>query len=110
MAEVVKKKKQTEKYEIDFSKNEAKKNNKNQIKKSNTKKNTSKSNSSNKQSLWAKFRVFCHGVKCEAKRVHWTGKSDMVKYSISTISFIIFCALFFYLIYVLFAFVQALFA
>ena len=60
--------------------------------------------------LFTKFRVFCHGVKTEFQKVHWTSKKDMIKYSISTIAFIIFCSLFFYLIDILFALVQSLFA
>ena len=63
-----------------------------------------------KPNLFVRFRMFCSGVKSEFLKVHWTSKSDMVKYSIATIFFIIFCSLFFYLIYVLFALVQSLFA
>lgn len=68
-----------------------------------------KSNKEEKNSLWVKFRIFCHGVKTEFTKVHWTSKSDMVKYSIATIIFIIFCSLCFYGIDALFAFFQALF-
>ena len=63
-----------------------------------------------KPNLFVRFRLFCSGVKSEFLKVHWTSKNDMVKYSIATIFFIIFCSLFFYLIYVLFALVQSLFA
>lgn len=63
-----------------------------------------------KQNLFVKFRIFCNGVKSEFKKVHWTSKKDMIKYSIACIVFIIFCSLFFYLIDVLFALVQSLFA
>ena len=62
-----------------------------------------------KQGFFVKFRIFCSGVKSEFLKVHWTSKKDMVKYSIATIFFIIFCSLFFYLIYVLFALLQSLF-
>lgn len=62
-----------------------------------------------KKSLWAKFRVFCNGVKGEFDKVHWPGKKDMLKYSIATIVFIVFFALFFYLIEVIFALIQTLF-
>ena len=61
-----------------------------------------------KKSLFSRFMTFCHGVKSEFKKVHWTNKKDMVKYSIATIITIIFCSLFFYLIDVLFALVQSL--
>ena len=61
-----------------------------------------------KKSLWVRFRIFCHGVKSEFLKVHWTQKNDLVKYSIPTIFFLIFTALFFYVIDVLFALVQSL--
>ncbi|MBQ6497663.1 MAG: preprotein translocase subunit SecE [Bacilli bacterium] len=53
--------------------------------------------------------IFCHGVKSEFKKVFWPTKSDMIKYSITTILFIIFLSLFFYLIDVVFALIQTLF-
>ena len=59
--------------------------------------------------LWDKFMNFCHGVKSEGKKVRWTSKKDMVKYSIATIVFIVFCSLFFYSIDAIFALVQSLF-
>ena len=62
-----------------------------------------------KKSLWVRFRIFCHGVKSEFLKVHWTTKEDLVRYSIATIFFIVFCALFFYLINLIFAFIQSLF-
>ena len=62
-----------------------------------------------KKSLWVRFRIFCHGVKSEFLKVHWPGKKDMIKYSISTIVFVVFCSLFFYLINVIFALIQSLF-
>ena len=87
------------------------------IKKSETKKETKKKTNKivkknakkEKKNLFVRFRIFCHGVKLEFKKVHWPLKKDMVKYSVATIFFIIFCALFFYLIEVIFAFVQSLF-
>ena len=61
-----------------------------------------------KQSLWVRFRIFCHGVKSEFDKIHWLGKNDIIKYSLATIYVIIFCSVYFYLIYVVFAFVQSL--
>ena len=61
-----------------------------------------------KKNLFTKFMIFCHGVKSEFKKVHWTSINDMVKYSVATIIFILFCSLFFYIIDVLFALVQSL--
>ena len=75
-----------------------------------SKKNSKKVKRENneKKSLFAKFMIFCHGVKSEFKKVHWTSKNDMFKYSVATITFIIFSSLFFYIIDVLFALVQSL--
>ena len=62
-----------------------------------------------KKSLFDKIRIFCHGVKSEFHKVHWPSKENMIKYSIATIFFIVFCAGFFYLIDVIFALIQSLF-
>ena len=59
-----------------------------------------------KKGLFTKFRIFCHGVKSEFEKVHWPSKKDMVKYSIATIVFVIFCGLFFYAIDIIFAFIK----
>lgn len=71
-----------------------------------TKRSSGKNNE--KKSLYERFRIFCHGVKSEFNKVHWTSKKDMVKYSVATIITIIFCAVFFYVIDVLFALIQSL--
>lgn len=111
MAEVRKNKK-VEKYNIDEIavkkniKDEPKRKDKNSKK---VKKNTKKKDKVEKKSLWVRFRIFCHGVKSECSKVHWPGKKDMLRYSIATIGFIIFCALFFYLINIIFALIQTLF-
>ena len=47
-------------------------------------------------------------VRKELSKVKWPSKKDMVKYSIATIVFIIFFALFFYLIGVLVALISKL--
>jgi len=44
-----------------------------------------------KESWW-------HGVKSEFKKVRWPSKKEMIKYSIATIAFIIFFAVFFWII------------
>lgn len=62
-----------------------------------------------KKSLWVRFRIFCHGVKSETSKVHWPTKEEMIKYSIATIAFVVFCSLFFELINILFALVQSIF-
>lgn len=67
-----------------------------------------KEETQDKNSLWTRFMIFCHGIKSEIKKVRWTNKKDMLKYSIATIVFIIFCSLFFYGIDFIFALVQSL--
>ncbi len=69
-----------------------------------------KKNKQNKKSLWVRFRIFCHGVKSETEKVHWPNKKDMVKYSVATILFVLFCSVFFYMIDIIFAFVKSLFS
>lgn len=73
------------------------------------KNDSSKKSNTEKKSLWARFMIFCNGVKSEFSKIHWSNKSDMLKYSIATIVFIVFLALFFYLIDVIFALIQTLF-
>lgn len=63
-----------------------------------------------KKNLWEKFMTFCHGVGSEFRKVRWTSKKDMVKYSIATIVFIVFCSVFFYGIDTIFALIQSLFS
>jgi len=49
---------------------------------------------------------FLNGVKKETERVRWPDKKYMIKYSIATVSSIIFFALFFYLIDITIAFIK----
>ena len=110
MAEVRKKEK-VEKYNIDEI--AVKKNKKDEAKKKSTRDKKSKvitkKNVSERRNLWIRFRVFCHGVKSEFLKIHWLSKKDMFRYSVASIFFMIFCALFFYLINIIFALVQMLF-
>ena len=50
-----------------------------------------------------KKKSFLKQVKAEMKKVKWPTKKEMVKYSITTLAFILLFAGFFYLIDVLFA-------
>ena len=47
-------------------------------------------------------------IKSEMKKVKWPTKKEMVKYSISTIGFVIIFALYFFGIETLFAFIKGL--
>ena len=104
MAEVRKKKK-VAKYNIDemLEKKNDKDKNEKSTKKSSVKSVKSKDKKIENKSLWVRFRIFCHGVKSEFDKVHWPDREKMVKYSIATIIFVIFCSLFFYLIEIIFA-------
>ena len=106
MAEVRKREKRKE-YNIAKNTNKNKKKDTKKEVKQTPKKTTKKVEE--KKSLWVRFRIFCHGVKMEFKKVHWPTKKDMVKYSIATIVFIVFFSVFFYGIDVIFALVKSLF-
>lgn len=51
--------------------------------------------------------LFFKEVRSEVSKVKWPSKKDMVKYSIATIVFVIFFALFFYLINLIIALLKA---
>ena len=72
-------------------KSEKKKEKSDKNKKSDKKENKEKKAAVKKESWW-------HGVKSEFKKVRWPNKKEMLKYSIATIAFILFFAVFFYLI------------
>ena len=82
--------------EIDDVSKKLEKEEKKKDKKKDNKKDNKKEekNAVKKESWW-------HGVKSEFKKVRWPNKKEMIKYSIATISFIIFFGLFFYLIEVI---------
>ena len=107
MAQIVKAKKRQEL--INMEEEHRKEKNNKKIEKDTKNSNNKKSKESNdKNSLWTRFMIFCHGIKSEIKKVRWTNKKDMLKYSIATIVFIIFCSLFCYGIDFIFALVQSL--
>lgn len=53
-----------------------------------------------------KIKSFFHGVKKEANKIHWPKGKDLLKYSVATISMMLFFGGFFYLLDVLFAFLR----
>ncbi len=108
MAQIVKAKKNNKYIDVEKEKEKNEKNsNNNKVKKIENSKKT-KPKKEEKNSLWTRFMIFCHGVKSEVSKVRWTNKQDMVKYSVATIVFIIFCSLFFYGIDFIFALIQSL--
>lgn len=106
MAEV-RKKVMEDKYNTSSIKKSEDKKEKKITAKNNVKKSTKKKEE--KKSLFVRFRIFCNGVKSEFKKVHWTSKENMIKYSVASIIFILFCSGFFYLIDVVFALIRSLF-
>ena len=74
--------------ELENIKNSKKKEETKEIKKDKKKKDKKKANTTKKG--------FFREVKAEMDKVKWPSKKDMVKYSIATIVFVIFFALFFY--------------
>ncbi len=104
MAEVLKKKTE-DKYNTESIKKEMeKKEKKKEVKPKKVEKKTT-----NKKGLFSKIKGFFDSVGAEFKKVHWPNKKDMVKYSIATIVFVLFFGAFFYIIDVIFAFIQTLF-
>ncbi len=64
------------------------------------KKESKKTNKKNKKKEKKKSGIFNYfkSIKSEISKVKWPSKKDMIKYSIATIVFIIFFAIFFYCI------------
>lgn len=107
MAEVRKKVMEDKYNTSSIKKNEIKKEKK-VVEKKNVNKN--EKSKAEKKSIFVKFRIFCHGVMSEFNKVHWPSKENMVKYSVASIVFILFCSGFFYLIDVIFALIQSVFS
>ena len=81
-------------------------NKKNTTKKA-VKKNTKKDNKKNTKKTNKKKFTFFKEVKSEVSKVKCPSKKDMIKYSVATIVFIVFFALFFYLIDLIIALLKA---
>lgn len=60
-----------------------------------SKKETTKITKKDKEKKKQKTDSFLTGVKKEMSKVRWPLKQEMVKYSVATLSFIVFFALFF---------------
>lgn len=60
-----------------------------------------KQTKSTKKKETAKKESYFKGVKKEVSKIKWPTKNEMIKYSVATVSFIIFFALFFYIIQLL---------
>lgn len=96
---------------------ETQKNKKNSATTKTVKKDVKKKNVTNKkentkkvkkQGIFKRFGNWCKSVVKEVSKVKWPSKKEMLKYSIATIVFVIFFALFFYAIELLMAFLKSL--
>ena len=72
------------------------------------KKKDNKKKQNTKKVVKTKKKLFS-GVRSEMAKVKWPSKKDMVKYSIATIVFVIFFAIFFYCIDLLLALLKEVF-
>lgn len=112
MAKVVKDTRETIDVDLELSKIENKKKSSSKGKKTESKqisssKNTKKKKTTTKKKKSSGIIGFFKEVKNEVSKVKWPSKKDMVKYSIATIVFVIFFALFFYLIDLIIALLKA---
>ena len=55
-----------------------------------------------------KIKEFFHEVKKEISKVKWPSRKDMVKYTITTVLFVIFFALLFFALDLIIAFIKSL--
>lgn len=80
------------------------------VKKEPKKKNVSKKEVKKvkKQGLFKRIGSWIKSVFKEVSKVKWPSKKEMLKYSIATIVFVVFFALFFYAIELLMAFLKSL--
>lgn len=103
MAKVVKDTRETLDVDLELSKIESKKKSSNKKKENVEKKSSSKKDSKKKKDTKKKAKksgilTFFKEVKSEVSKVKWPSKKDMFKYSVATIVFVVFFALFFYAI------------
>ena len=112
MAKVVKDTRETIDVDLELSKIESKKKDSNKKKETEKKKVASKNDSKKKKNTkkvkkHSGLIGFFKEVKSEVSKVKWPSKKDMVKYSVATIIFVIFFALFFYAIDLIIALLKA---
>lgn len=112
MAKVVKDTRETIDVDLELSKIESKKKSSGKKKETEKKKTSSKNDSKKKKNTKKDKKHsgiigFFKEVKNEVSKVKWPSKKDMVKYSVATIIFIVFFALFFYLIDLIIALLKA---
>ena len=55
-------------------------------------------NKNKKENIFSKIAKYFKGVAKEVKRIRWTNKKDLLKYSIATVVFVLFFGVYFYAI------------
>ena len=61
-----------------------------------------------KKNIFDKMMGYFRGVRKEIKRIRWTTGKELVKYSIATITFVLFFTLYFYVVDVAVAVLRSL--
>ena len=51
-----------------------------------------------KENIFSKIAKYFKGVAKEVKRIRWTDKKDLLKYSVATVIFVLFFGIYFYAI------------
>lgn len=102
-------KKETNVKEEKVTKKDAKELAKEKVKKVEKKKDKKKDKKDKKENIFKRIIGFFKGVKTEMSKVVWPSRRHMVKYSIATICFIIFFALYFLGIMALFDLIKEFF-
>lgn len=88
------------------TKKEVKKTNKKVVSKK--KQNTKKAEKKQKVSFFKRIGNWIKSVFKEVSKVKWPSRKEMIKYSVTTIVFVLFFALFFYAIELVMAFLKSL--
>lgn len=78
------------------------------MKKNENKKEVKKVNKKNNSKDLKKKENIFKQIKKEMSKVHFPGKKDMIKYSLATISFVIFFGIYFFVIELIMAFIKTL--
>lgn len=107
MAKIVKATREVLDVNAEIDKVSSKKKNESVSKTKSSKKEKNKKEKKTKKTK-GKIRTFFMEVKDEMSKVKWLNKKDMAKYSVATVVFILFFAIFFYLINIIMAYLEAM--
>ena len=71
-------------------------------------KKNDKQSKKKKENIFSKIGKYFKGVAKEVKRIRWTDKKDLLKYSVATVIFVLFFGIYFYLIQLAMAFIKSI--